>query len=297
MFETALRAAAARGVDEHQVRSPSCGHIFSGGVGQPLRLGHALDAGDSYPGTDEPHDRSLPPKSMNSNNDVDQAAAVILCSVERARSLGVPRDRWVFPLAGADGHDDLVSVRADLTAPPPSESSPVSGATTWPASASATSTSSTSTRASPLPYRSGRPHSACGSTASSPPHRWPLVRRRPLEQLRHARHRDDGRGPPGPAGCQDWCGAAVVSSTKHSLSIGAAGRRTRFRRDDRRARSTPITCRGSSRLPRPRGQRRSRYTVMHDRDEAGPRWASPPCLLPDGRRAWGTSTDRDLRQR
>ncbi len=44
-------------------------------------------------------------KVMNSNNAVEQAAAVLLCSVEVAERLGVPRDRWVFPLAGGDGHE------------------------------------------------------------------------------------------------------------------------------------------------------------------------------------------------
>ena len=34
-----------------------------------------------------------------------------MCSVERARALGVPRDRWVFPWAGADAHDTAVRVQ------------------------------------------------------------------------------------------------------------------------------------------------------------------------------------------
>ncbi len=46
-------------------------------------------------------------KAMNSNNDVDMAAAVIICSVEKAESLGVPRDRWVFPHSGSDCHEHI----------------------------------------------------------------------------------------------------------------------------------------------------------------------------------------------
>src|SRR5690606_6315586 len=38
-------------------------------------------------------------------NAVEQSAALILCSAERAAALGVPRDRWVFPLAGTQAHD------------------------------------------------------------------------------------------------------------------------------------------------------------------------------------------------
>ncbi|MBW2713086.1 MAG: hypothetical protein JRC77_04980, partial [Deltaproteobacteria bacterium] len=38
-------------------------------------------------------------KLHNSQWNVDQASALILCSVAKAEELGVPRDRWVFPLA------------------------------------------------------------------------------------------------------------------------------------------------------------------------------------------------------
>ncbi|MGI9163855.1 MAG: acetyl-CoA acetyltransferase [Mycobacterium sp.] len=48
------------------------------------------------------------PKLMNSNNMVDQAAAVLLCSVEKAEYLQIPRDSWVFPYAGTDAHDTYV---------------------------------------------------------------------------------------------------------------------------------------------------------------------------------------------
>jgi acetyl-CoA C-acetyltransferase len=52
---------------------------------------------------------------MVSNPDVDMAAGCIVCSVGRARALGVPQDRWVFPLAGTDGKDRVMSLRADFT--------------------------------------------------------------------------------------------------------------------------------------------------------------------------------------
>ncbi|HWB67455.1 MAG TPA: acetyl-CoA acetyltransferase [Mycobacteriales bacterium] len=59
------------------------------------------------------------PKLMNSNPSVEQAAALILCSAERAAALGVPRDRWVFPHSGADAHDHyFVSERDSLGASP-----------------------------------------------------------------------------------------------------------------------------------------------------------------------------------
>ena len=56
---------------------------------------------------------------MNSNNSVEQGAVLLLCSVEAAERLGVPRDRWVFPHAGTDAHDTAaVSTRGDLHSSP-----------------------------------------------------------------------------------------------------------------------------------------------------------------------------------
>ncbi len=45
------------------------------------------------------------PKWMTSNIDVDQSAALWLTSVETAQSLGIPRDRWVFPWSGVRTQD------------------------------------------------------------------------------------------------------------------------------------------------------------------------------------------------
>jgi acetyl-CoA C-acetyltransferase len=54
-------------------------------------------------------------KLHNSQWNVDQAAGLIFCSVDKAQQLGIPRDRWVFPRAVADSNLMLpVSERADL---------------------------------------------------------------------------------------------------------------------------------------------------------------------------------------
>jgi acetyl-CoA C-acetyltransferase len=54
-------------------------------------------------------------KLMNSNNMVDQGAALILTSVEKATYLQIPRDRWIFPYAGTDAHDTyLIGERAEF---------------------------------------------------------------------------------------------------------------------------------------------------------------------------------------
>jgi acetyl-CoA C-acetyltransferase len=55
------------------------------------------------------------PKLMTASVFVDQAAAVLVCSEERARALGIPRERWVYLQGAASVHDPLfVSERADL---------------------------------------------------------------------------------------------------------------------------------------------------------------------------------------
>lgn len=44
-------------------------------------------------------------KLVNSNENVEQGAGLILTTVGRARSSGVPEDRWIFPLSGTEGSD------------------------------------------------------------------------------------------------------------------------------------------------------------------------------------------------
>ncbi len=44
-------------------------------------------------------------KLMNSNEKVDQGAALILTSTDVARCLGIPRAKWIFPWASTEAHD------------------------------------------------------------------------------------------------------------------------------------------------------------------------------------------------
>ena len=58
-------------------------------------------------------------KLMNSNNMVDQGAALVLASAEKATHLQIPSDRWVFPYAGTDAHDTYaISERAEFHTSP-----------------------------------------------------------------------------------------------------------------------------------------------------------------------------------
>jgi acetyl-CoA C-acetyltransferase len=59
------------------------------------------------------------PKLMNSNNNVDQGAALIMCSTTKARALGIPESQWVYPWAGTDAHDTyFISNRDNLYSSP-----------------------------------------------------------------------------------------------------------------------------------------------------------------------------------
>lgn len=59
------------------------------------------------------------PKLMNSNNSVDQGAALIMCSTDTAKELGIAEDRWIYLHSGTDAHDTYhVSNRDNLYSSP-----------------------------------------------------------------------------------------------------------------------------------------------------------------------------------
>ena len=118
MFETALRYARGEGVEEHLKR---VSELWAGFNKVAVENPHAwirkrLSAEEIR--TPSPSNRpvSYPyTKLMNSNNSVDQGAALILTSVGKARELGIAKERWVFPHAGTEAWDHLyVSERDNL---------------------------------------------------------------------------------------------------------------------------------------------------------------------------------------
>jgi acetyl-CoA C-acetyltransferase len=122
MFESAIRAAEGRSIDDHQVVISELWSRFSEvAAGNPNAwLRTALSAEEIR--TPGPTNRMIGfpyPKYMNSNNDVDMAASLIMCSVERAHALGIPSDRWVFLHAGTDCHEHpFMSNRWSFTSTP-----------------------------------------------------------------------------------------------------------------------------------------------------------------------------------
>jgi len=122
VFENAIRIARGETVEDHQLRVSEMWARFSEVASTNP---HAWDT--TVHSAEEIRSVSARnrmvgwpyPKLMNSNIQVDMAAAFLLTSVETARAAGVPQDRWVFPWAGADSADHwFVSQRWELSASP-----------------------------------------------------------------------------------------------------------------------------------------------------------------------------------
>ena len=122
ILESARRAAAGLGIDEHRDRLAATSARFAAvAADNPdawdrLGLGASdiREAGPRNPMQAFPYTRA-----HCSSWNVDQAAALVLCSAEKADALGIDRSRWIFPVASAESNHMLpVSARADLIRSP-----------------------------------------------------------------------------------------------------------------------------------------------------------------------------------
>ena len=122
MFEQARRHHLGRTMDEHREVIAGLWARFSevAASNPHAWIQEAMTAEEVMTVTPDNRMVGFPyTKVMNSNNAVEQSAAVLVCSVEAAERMGVPRDRWVFPLAGGDGHEHpFVSHRDNLHTSP-----------------------------------------------------------------------------------------------------------------------------------------------------------------------------------
>jgi len=122
MFDVALRAHHGMGVDEHRAHLGRLWSRFSevAATNPNAWIQRVLTPEEVATPTADNRMVGFPyTKVMNSNNNVEQGAAVVLCSAATARRLGIPTDRWVFPHAGADAHDHwFVSERDNLYSSP-----------------------------------------------------------------------------------------------------------------------------------------------------------------------------------
>lgn len=122
LFENALRAARGETLDEHRRTIATLWSRFSDVAATNPHAWLPVAKTAKEIATPSPDNRmvSFPyTKLLNANMQVDQSAALIMCSLGAARDAGVPDDRMVFPLAGADANDHwYVSNRSDLHSSP-----------------------------------------------------------------------------------------------------------------------------------------------------------------------------------
>ena len=105
MFDVALRAEAGLDISAHRAQIAELWSRFSRVASRNPDAWSRTAMTSEQIAEPGPHNRMVGfpyTKSMNANNDVDMAAALVLCSAGRAAELGIPRDRWVFPVSGAD---------------------------------------------------------------------------------------------------------------------------------------------------------------------------------------------------
>lgn len=122
LMETALRGRLGLSVAAHRERIGGLWSRLSAvAAGNPYAWQPTEQSIDDLT-TPTPANRlvSAPyPKLLVANLSVDQGAGLILCSAAKADAAGVPRDRWVFPHAGAIATDEwFVAERADMSTSP-----------------------------------------------------------------------------------------------------------------------------------------------------------------------------------
>jgi acetyl-CoA C-acetyltransferase len=295
MFENALRAKAGESIDEHQRKVSELWSRFS-----EVAAHNPYAWSPEYRSPEEirtvtPDNRMIGfpyPKLMNSNIQTDQAAALIMCSVQAARDAGVPEDRWVFVHAGADASDHwFISDRADFTSSPairacgravgfdPGATAHVDLYSCFPAAVQIAAA-----ELGIEAHRAERPLTVTGGLcfAGGPGNNY----------VTHsiAAMADVLRNDPGSLGLVTALGWYV---TKHSLGLysttpPAGGFRHSHPQDEVDAsprRQTAAGHEGPVAI--------EAYTVMHERDGM-PVLGIVACLLPDGRRAWGNVTETGL---
>jgi acetyl-CoA C-acetyltransferase len=122
LFETALRAASERSVDEHQAYVGALWARFAAAAADNphawSRVAYTADE-ITQPARDNRMVVFPYTKRMCANIDVDQGAAILLCSYEAARAAGISEERIVFLHSGADAHDHFfITERAALAEAP-----------------------------------------------------------------------------------------------------------------------------------------------------------------------------------
>ena len=295
LFESAIRAAGRTPPDEHVAETAELWSRFSAVAATNPHAWTRAPMSAAEIATVTPQNRivGLPyRKVMNANNDVDMAAALIMCSAERAAALRVPRDRWVFPHAGTDCHEHLyVSHRWSFTETPAirigarralrlagvgiDDIAFVDLYSCFP-SAVRLGAASVGLDLTAQLTRTGGLSFAGGPWNNYVMHAIATI----VAELRdHASER-----------ALVWANGGYL--TKHSFGIYGAAPPTEFRHDRPQSAIDRLPAREVAENPDATAATIEAYTVMHDRDGA-PQFAIAACTLPDGRRTWATSGEAD----
>ena len=291
LFENALRAAAGRSVAEHRDHLGSFYARFSEiAVDNP----YAWDRRGYSPeevAVPSPKNRMVGfpyTKLMCSNEQVDQAAAMILCSVDKARALGIAPERWVFPYGVTEAAAPLVSERHDLsgsvmadaasdalwklTGLGPDDIAHVDLYSCFP--------SAVQVQAGALGFGLDRQLTVTGGMrfAGGPWNNYAMHGMAAMVDVL--------RADPGALGL---CGANGGYLSKLSLGIYSTTPPDEFHVVSAQDAVDASPTRAVDDAPDGHASVES-YTVMHDRT-GEPTEGILACLMPDGRRTWGTITD------
>lgn len=295
MFETAIRAAAGRSVEDHQRLVAELWSRFSEvAAHNPYAWLQEAKTPEELL-TTGPRNRMIGfpyPKYMNSNNDVDMSAALIMCTAQKAAELGVPRDRWVFPQSGTDCHEhQFVGNRWSFSETPAIE---LGGRMALEMAGTSIDEvdivdlyscfpSAVQLGAKSLGLSLDRQLTRTGGLAFAGGPWNNYVMHAIATVVGDLREQPDATG-------LVWANGGFA--TKHAFGVyrtspPAEGFRHAYPQDvidatPRRELAEAADAAGPATI--------EAYTVMHSRDgEPETVWAA--CLLPDGRRAWGTSAD------
>ena len=303
LFENALRAANGWTLQEHRARIGALWSRFSAvAAGNPNAWIRTARTADDIV-TPGPGNRmvSFPyPKLCTANMQVDQGAAFIVCSVAAARAAGVPEERWVFPLAGADANDHwFISERPELHRSPAIR---LAGGAALEQAGLGIDDIAFVDLYSCFPVVVQMAAHELGLAVDDPDapvdtDRGAHLRRRAGQQLHVARHRARRRRAAersGQRGAGQRAGMVRHQALPRGLRVPPAGPRAARGPLPGRTCSQPSTrCRAARSIPTPAAPSDvETYTVTFDRAGA-PERGILACRTADGSRAWGNVYDAE----
>ncbi|MBD3648302.1 MAG: acetyl-CoA acetyltransferase [Pseudomonadales bacterium] len=123
LFENALRAKLGLDMESHRKRLGELFTRFTSVAANNPNAWFPVERSAAELTTVTPGNRMIAfpyPKYLNAVLNTEQAAGLIVCSVARAKALGIPEDKWVYWLGGAHSQEQAwwTSERPDFTQRP-----------------------------------------------------------------------------------------------------------------------------------------------------------------------------------